>query len=74
MISTSDVMRKIAGPRLEPYYDARRLLDSQIGHLRRQMRIPVTARDFERLEPAQEGQIETIKARPYVVGCDGARL
>ncbi len=31
----------------------------------------VTAR-LERLDPAHEGQIETIKAR-YVVGCDGAR-
>ena len=27
---------------------------------------------LERLDPAHEGQIETIKAR-YVVGCDGAR-
>ena len=32
---------------------------------------PVTAR-LERLDPAHEGQIETIRAR-YVVGCDGAR-
>ena len=31
----------------------------------------MTAR-FERLDPAHEGQIETVKAR-YVVGCDGAR-
>ena len=31
----------------------------------------VTAR-LERLDPAHEGQIETVKAR-YVVGCDGAR-
>ena len=31
----------------------------------------MTAR-LERLDPAHEGQIETIKAR-YVVGCDGAR-
>ena len=27
---------------------------------------------LERLDPSQEGQIETVKAR-YVVGCDGAR-
>ncbi len=66
-----DVMRK-SPSRLEPYY-ARRLLDLQIdaavasgdnAH-------PVTAR-FERLDPAHEGRIETIRAR-YVVGCDGAR-
>ena len=31
----------------------------------------MTAR-LERLEPAHQGQTETIKAR-YVVGCDGAR-
>ena len=27
---------------------------------------------LERLDPAHEGQVETVKAR-YVVGCDGAR-
>ena len=32
---------------------------------------PVTVR-LERIDPAHEGQIETVKAR-YVVGCDGAR-
>jgi 2-polyprenyl-6-methoxyphenol hydroxylase-like FAD-dependent oxidoreductase len=31
---------------------------------------PVTAR-FERLDPGQQGQIETVRAR-FVVGCDGA--
>src|SRR5947209_4276109 len=67
-----DVMRK-SPARLEPYY-ARRLLDLAIDegacgdnadpH-------QVTAR-LERLDPAHEGQTETVKAR-YVVGCDGAR-
>src|SRR5271165_660379 len=32
---------------------------------------PVTVR-LERLDPAHEGEVETVKAR-YVVGCDGAR-
>src|ERR1700688_4160801 len=68
-----DVMRK-SPARLEPHY-ARRLLDLRIdteassgdnAHP-----YQVTAR-LERLDPAHEGQIETIKAR-YVVGCDGAR-
>ena len=27
---------------------------------------------LERIDPAHQGQIETVKAR-YVVGCDGAR-
>ena len=71
MISTStscaDRPRK-----LEPYY-ARRV-DLQIGG-------PAAGGDadphrvtvrLERLDPAHEGQIETVKAR-YVVGCDGAR-
>jgi 2-polyprenyl-6-methoxyphenol hydroxylase-like FAD-dependent oxidoreductase len=63
-----EVMRK-SPSRLEPYY-ARRLLDLQIDTSGDSTH-PVAAR-FERLDPAQEGQIETIRAR-YVVGCDGAR-
>ena len=63
-----DVMRK-SEARLEPYY-ARRLLDLQIDTSAANTH-PVTAR-FERVDPAHEGQIETIKAS-YVVGCDGAR-
>jgi phenol 2-monooxygenase (NADPH) len=63
-----DVMRK-SPSRLEPYY-GRRLLDLRIDTAGSDAR-PVTAR-FERLDPTQEGQSETIKAR-YVVGCDGAR-
>jgi 2-polyprenyl-6-methoxyphenol hydroxylase-like FAD-dependent oxidoreductase len=61
-------MRK-SPSRLEPYY-ARRLLDLQIDTSGDNAH-PVTAR-FERVDPAHEGQIETINAR-YVVGCDGAR-
>ena len=66
-----DVMRNSAS-RLEPHY-SRRLLDLQVesaatgdtpSH-------PVTVR-LERIDPAHQGQVETVKAR-YVVGCDGAR-
>jgi phenol 2-monooxygenase len=62
-----DVMRK-APARLEPDY-SRRVLDLDIapsheGH-------SLTVR-LERLDPAHEGQVETVRAR-YVVGCDGAR-
>jgi phenol 2-monooxygenase len=68
-----DVMRKSPAG-LEPYY-ARRLHDLQIdpGATSGDNAYPyqVTAR-LERLDPAHEGQIETVKAR-YVVGCDGAR-
>jgi phenol 2-monooxygenase len=66
-----DVMCK-SPSRLEPYY-ARRLLDLQIDANSGDNADPhqVTAR-LERVDPAHEGQIETIKAR-YVVGCDGAR-
>jgi len=63
-----DVMRK-SPSRLEPHY-ARRLLDLQVDTSADNAH-PVTAR-FERVDPAHEGQIETIKAS-YVVGCDGAR-
>ena len=66
-----DVMRK-SPTRLEPHY-ARRLLDLQIDAAPRRRLVdhPVTAR-LERLDPAHEGEIETVRAR-YVVGCDGAR-
>jgi phenol 2-monooxygenase len=67
-----DVMRKSAA-RLEPYY-ARRLTDLAIDEAAsgdNANPYQVTAR-LEHLDPAHEGQIETVKAR-YVVGCDGAR-
>jgi phenol 2-monooxygenase len=67
-----DVMRK-SPARLEPHY-ARRLIGLEIDEAAsgdNAYPYQVTAR-FERLDPANEGQIETIKAR-YVVGCDGAR-
>jgi phenol 2-monooxygenase len=67
-----DVMRKSPG-RLEPYY-ARRLIDLEIGEAAtgdNAYPYQVTAR-LERVDPAHEGQTETVKAR-YVVGCDGAR-
>src|SRR5258708_10507632 len=65
-------MRK-SPARLEPYY-ARRLIDLEIDDAAsgdNACPYQVTAR-LARLDPAHEGQIETIKAR-YVVGCDGAR-
>ena len=67
-----DVMRK-SPSRLEPHY-ARRLHRSCRSTRRSGDNADpyqVTAR-LERLDPAHEGQIETVKAR-YVVGCDGAR-
>jgi 2-polyprenyl-6-methoxyphenol hydroxylase-like FAD-dependent oxidoreductase len=68
-----DVMRK-SPARLEPHY-ARRLLDLRIDSVAtagaNAYPYQVTA-GLERLDPAHEGQIETIRAR-YVVGCDGAR-
>src|SRR5258708_7503536 len=65
-------MRK-SPARLEPYY-ARRLIDLEIDDAAsgdNAYPYQVTAK-LDRLDPAHEGQIETIKAR-YVVGCDGAR-
>src|SRR5436309_13963187 len=58
--------------RLEPYY-ARRLIDVHVDQSSGDNANPyqVTAR-LERLDPAHQGQIETVRAR-YVVGCDGAR-
>jgi phenol 2-monooxygenase len=73
-----DVMRN-APARLEPHY-SRRLMDLTIapssgdGEADAQSAAsahPVTAR-LERLDPAHEGQVETVKAR-FVIGCDGAR-
>jgi phenol 2-monooxygenase (NADPH) len=68
-----DVMRR-SPSRLEPYY-ARRLVDLEIDPASSSgdsaSLYPVTAR-FERLDPSDEGRIETVRAR-YVVGCDGAR-
>ena len=67
-----DVMRK-SPARLEPHY-ARRLIDLAIDKAASGDNADpyqVTAR-LERVDPAHEGQIETIRAR-YVVGCDGAR-
>ena len=66
-----DVMRNSAS-RLEPHY-SRRLLDLQVesASTGNTPSHPVTVR-LERIDPAHQGQIETVKAR-YVVGCDGAR-
>lgn len=61
-----DVMRR-SPSRLEPDY-SRRLTDLQIDNASSH---PVTVK-LERLDPAHEGEIETVRAR-YVVGCDGAR-
>ena len=69
-----DVMRHSA-TRLEPDY-SRRLLDLTISAASQESdenapAYPVKA-TFERVDPAHEGQTETVEAR-YVVGCDGAR-
>ncbi|RXT46537.1 phenol 2-monooxygenase [Bosea sp. Tri-44] len=68
-----DVMRR-SPSRLEPDY-SRRLLDLQIDTARNAdgsaSSHPVTVK-LERVDPAHEGEIETVRAR-YVVGCDGAR-
>jgi phenol 2-monooxygenase len=66
-----DIMRQSTA-QLEPHY-ARRLLDLQIDPETGDNADPyrVTVR-LERVDPAHEGEIETVKAR-YVVGCDGAR-
>ncbi|MBV8851550.1 MAG: FAD-binding monooxygenase [Methylobacteriaceae bacterium] len=60
-----EVMRK-SPARLKPYY-SRRLLDIEPDPASS----CVTVR-LERLDPAHEGETETVKAH-HVVGCDGAR-
>ena len=62
-----ETMRNSAS-RLEPHY-SRRLLDLNVDPAMPSH--PVTVK-IERVDPAHQGQIETVKAR-YVVGCDGAR-
>lgn len=64
-----DVMRRSAA-KLEPHY-ARRLRDLEIDHAKDAGDHGVTVR-FDRIDPAHEGEVETVRAR-YVVGCDGAR-
>jgi phenol 2-monooxygenase len=64
-----DLMRK-SQAKLEPYY-GRRLLDLQVDAAAGPADRAVTVR-LERVEGADEGKVETIRAR-YVVGCDGAR-
>jgi phenol 2-monooxygenase len=64
-----DVMRK-SQARLEPYY-SRRLIDLEVDPAASSADHAVTVR-LDRLDTANEGKVETIKAR-YVVGCDGAR-
>ena len=61
-----DVMRN-SPSRLMPCY-SRRLIDLSVAESGER---PVTAR-LERVDPAHEGEVETVSAR-YVVGCDGAR-
>lgn len=62
-----EVMRN-SPSRLEPDY-ARRVVDLRIDPDAADH--PVTVR-IERIDPAHEGLVETVRAR-YVVGCDGAR-
>ncbi|MGY0574223.1 FAD-binding monooxygenase [Bradyrhizobium sp. RDM12] len=64
-----DVMRR-SPAKLEPYY-CRRLLDLQVDAAAGPADHAVTVR-LERVDAANEGKVETIRAH-YVVGCDGAR-
>ncbi|MDA9421346.1 MULTISPECIES: FAD-binding monooxygenase [Bradyrhizobium] len=64
-----DVMRR-SPAKLEPYY-SRRVLDLHVDRAADAAAHAVTVR-LERIDAANEGKVETIRAR-YVVGCDGAR-
>ena len=64
-----DVMRK-SPAKLEPHY-SRRLLDLEVDPAAGPADHAVTVR-LERIDAANEGKVETVRAR-YVVGCDGAR-
>ncbi|MET3906742.1 phenol 2-monooxygenase [Bradyrhizobium sp. S3.3.6] len=64
-----DVMRK-SPAKLEPYY-GRRLLDLEVDAAAGPSDHAVTV-GLECVDAANEGKVETIRAR-YVVGCDGAR-
>ncbi|WP_315729593.1 MULTISPECIES: FAD-binding monooxygenase [unclassified Bradyrhizobium] len=64
-----EVMRRSAA-KLEPYY-SRRLADLSTDRATGLDDHAVTVR-LERIDPAHEGESETVMAR-YVVGCDGAR-
>lgn len=62
-----DVMAR-SPSRLEPFY-SRRVADVVVGEAGASHPVTVT---LERIDPAHEGHVETIRAR-YLVGCDGAR-
>lgn len=64
-----DLMRR-SPAKLEPYY-GRRMLDLHVDPAGGAADHAVTVR-LERIDAANEGKVETIRAR-YVVGCDGAR-
>lgn len=64
-----DVMHK-SPAKLAPYY-SRRVLDLNVDRAAAADDHAVTVR-LERVDAANEGKVETIRAR-YVVGCDGAR-
>ncbi|MET4261736.1 phenol 2-monooxygenase [Bradyrhizobium sp. S3.12.5] len=64
-----DIMRR-SPAKLEPYY-GRRLLDLQVDAAAGPADHAVTV-GLECVDAANEGKVETIRAR-YVVGCDGAR-
>ena len=64
-----DLMRR-SPAKLEPYY-GRRMLDLHVDPAGGAADHAVTVR-LERVDAANEGKVETVRAR-YVVGCDGAR-